>query len=234
MEKNNNESEQKIEPKVEEEENKESEIGNLEGGVLTESAGIGILREQLLETKEEPIKKEPEVKEEPPKPIIPPKSLVDKPQSLVEQMTELRGLMKNLTEMDAKKLKKKSFKMPFKVKSVTRNLTKMMEKNKVQVLLLKTTGAIQPTIGEINTGRLIVGESYWNAADDITWGWLGKIPTVIACEWDMQPLTKKRLMDDTNALKTWLHPQTIIIRAIEAKEAAEKIAGKGVKPIMLI
>ena len=109
-----------------------------------------------------------------------------------------------------------------------------MEKNKVQVLLLKITGAIHPTIGEINTGRLIVGDMYWNAADDITWHWLGKIPTVIACEWDMQPLTKKRLMDDTNTLKTWLHPQTIMIRLIEAKEAAEKVTGKGMKPMMMV
>ena len=177
---------------------------------------------------------EQEKKEEQPKPIEEPKSIVDKPKSLVEQMEEISGLMKNLTEMDAKKLKKKKFKIPLKVKSTTRNLTKMMEKNKVQVLLLKTTGAIQPTIGEINTGRLIIGERFWNAADDITWFWLGKIPTVIACEWDMQPLTKRRLMDDTNTLKTWLHPQTIILRAIEAKEAIEKSTGKGMKPIMLV
>ena len=188
------------------------------------------------EKKTEETKKKLEKKEEQPKPkpIKPPKSLVDEPKSLVQQMAELNGLMKNLTEMDAKKLKKKNFKMPFKVKSVTRNLTKMMQKNQVQVLLLKITGAIQPTIGEINTGRLIVGEFYWNAADDITWGWLGKIPTVIACEWDMQPLTKKRLMDDTNALNTWLHPQTIMIRLIEAKEAAEKISGKGFKPMAFV
>lgn len=169
-----------------------------------------------------------------PKPIVPPGSLVDKPLSLMDQMAEVNKLMKGITEMDAKKLKKKSIKMPFKVKKVTRNLTKMMVKNKVQVFLLKLTGDIQITIGEINTGRLIVGEMYWNAADDIIWRFMGKTPTAIVCEWDMQPLTKKRLMDDTNKLKTWLHPQTIIIRAIEAKEAAEKSVGKGMKPMMLI
>ncbi len=186
---------------------------------------------QQNEDKTEPEKKEPEEK---PKPIVPPKSIVDEPKSLVQQMNEISGLMKNLTEMDAKKLKKKKFKMPFKVKSTTRNLTKMMEKNKIQVLLLKVTGAIHPTIGEINTGRLIVGEMYWNAADDITWGWLGKIPTAIVCEWDMQPITRRRLMEDTNKLKTWLHPQTIIIRLIEAKEAAEKVTGKQMKPMMFV
>ena len=195
---------------------------------------IDKVNEEQAIKKEEEVKGEPKVKEEPPKSIEKPKSIVDEPKSLVQQMDELNVLMKNLTQMDAKKLKKKNFKMPFKVKSTTRNLTKMMEKNKIQVLLLKITGAIHPTIGEINTGRLIVGEMYWNAADDITWGWLGKIPTAIVCEWDMQPITKRRLMEDTNKLKTWLHPQTIIIRIIEAKVAAEKSMGKGMKPIMFI
>ena len=191
---------------------------------------------QNNEEKIDTTKKEPEKKEEQPKPkpIEKPKSIVDEPKSLIQQMGELNTLMKGITEMDAKKLKKKNFKMPFKVKSATKNLKKMMEKNQVQVLLLKVTGAIQPTIGEINTGRLIVGEFYWNAADDICWGWLGKTPTVIVCEWDMQPLTKRRLMDDTNELKTWLHPQTIMIRLIEAKEAAEKSVGKGMKPMMFV
>ena len=182
----------------------------------------------------EEIKEIKEKIEEKPKSIQPPQSMVDKPKSLMGRMDAVEGLMKTIAEMNPKKLKKKSFKMPLKVKSTTRNLTKMMEKNKVQVLLLKTTGNIQPTIGEINTGRLIVGEMYWNAADDITWGWLGKIPTVIACEWDMQPLTKKRLMEDTNSLKTWLHPQTIIIRLIEAKEAAEKMGKKKINAMTIV
>ena len=116
------------------------------------------------------LREDEKAQEEPPKPkpkpIEKPKSIVDEPKSLVQQMGELNTLMKGITEMDAKKLKKKNFKMPFKVKSATKNLKKMMEKNQVQVLLLKITGAIQPTIGEINTGRLIVGEFYWNAALD--------------------------------------------------------------------
>ena len=196
---------------------------------------INKVNEEQANEKAEEVKKEQKKEEEVKLKVIEkPGSLVDKPKSLIEQMAELNVLMKNLTEMDTKKLKKKNFKMPMKVKSTTRNLTKMMKKNKVMVILLKTTGTIQPTIGEINTGRLIIGDKYWNAADDITWGWLGKTPTVIACEWDMQPLTKKRLMDDTNILKTWLHPQTIIIRAIEAKEAIEKNTGKKMKPMMII
>jgi len=188
---------------------------------------------EIVKDFEKKVEKEPEPKIKP-RIIEKPGSLVDKPKSLVEQVQELTEIMKNVAQMDAKKLKKKTFKMPLKVKSTTRNLTKMMQKNKVQVLMLKITGAIQPTTGEINTGRLIVGDKYWNAADDIIWSWLNKIPTAIICEWDMQPLTKSRLMQDTNSLKTWLHPQTIIIRAIEAKEAIEKASGPKIKPIMFI
>ena len=163
-----------------------------------------------------------------------PKSLIDKPKSLMERIENTENLMKNIADMNPKKSKKKNFKMPYKVKSAARNLTKMMEKNKVQVLMFKISGGIHPTIGEINAGRLIIGEMFWNAADDIIWQWMGKIPTAVVLEWDMQPLTKRRLMDDTNTLKTWLHPQTIILRAIEAKEASEKMMGKQMKPMMFI
>ena len=50
----------------------------------------------------------------------------------------------------------------------------------------------------------------------------------------MQPLTKNRLMETTDALKTWLHPQTILIRVLMAKMAEDKGQGKKIKPIMFI
>ncbi len=150
-------------------------------------------------------------------------------------MESVDNLLKNLTEMDTKKLKKKNFKMPFKVKSATRNLTKLMEKNKVQALILKTVGGIQTTIAEISMGRIIVGDKYWDGTgDDFLWPWLGKIPTVILPEWDMRPLSRKMLMEKTKEAKTGMHAQTIIIRAIEAKEAAETISGKGIKSMMIV
>lgn len=160
--------------------------------------------------------------------------IIDKPKSMINDIADIKEQLKIITETHPTKEKKKSFKLPSAVKRQTRNLKKMMEKNKVQVLLLKNTGGISPTIGEINSGRLIIGDKIWNAADDIIWNWGGKVPTAIVCEWDMQPLTKRRLTDDTNDLKTWIHPQTIILRAIEAKEALE---GKGkftFKPAVLI
>ncbi len=179
--------------------------------------------------------KEPEKIEKPkPKEIEKPGKLNEKPKSMVDKIDSIEEQLKVLAEPPPSKLKKKSFKFPGKVKRNTRNLKKMMEKNKVQVIMLKVSGAANPTIGEINAGRLIVGENYWNAADDITWFWLGKVPTVIICEWDMQPLTKRRLMDDTEAIKSWLHPQTIGIRAIVAKTATEGAMGKKMNLKVLI
>ena len=183
--------------------------------------------------------KEPEQKQEPPKPIPkpikPPESMVDKPKSLMEKMDSINDKLKNMEELDAKKSKKKNFKIPWKVKSVTRNLTKMMENNKVQALILKNVGGIHLTTAEISMGRIIVGDLYWDGTgDDYLWPWLGKIPTVILPEWDMRPLSRKMLMEGTKEAKTGMHAQTIILRAIEAKEAAEKVTGKGMKPGLMV
>lgn len=149
----------------------------------------------------------------------------DKPKSMLGRLDRMEESLNTLTGLQPNKLDRKAFKFPSFVKRQTRNLKKMMERNRVQVLLLKISGGIQPTMGEISMGRLIVGDFYWNAADDIIWQWMGKTPTALACEWDMQPLTKKRLMEDTNKLKTWLHPQTIIMRVIKAKQAEEGKSG---------
>ena len=180
---------------------------------------------------EQQIEKEEVEKKE----IKEPEKTTKKPLSLMEKMSSIEENMKALAGPEAIKSKKKNFKMPMNVKRQTKNLKKLMEKNKVQVLLFKTAGQIQPTIGEINAGRLIVGEMYWDAAGDITWQWMGKTPTVAVCEWDMLPITKSRLMEDTGKNKTWMHAQTIIIRMIQAKEAADKVVGGAkMKPAVFI
>ena len=95
-----------------------------------------------LNKKTDELEKEPEKKEEPPKPIQPPKSLSEKPKSLMDKMESIDSSLKNLTEISPKELKKKNFKMPGKAKKATKNLTKLMEKNKVQALVLKTVGGL--------------------------------------------------------------------------------------------
>lgn len=188
-----------------------------------------------MQTNTEPqSNKEAEQPKAEPRVIEPPKPIEDKEKSLLEKVDEIKENMDRLTGLEKTKEIKKKFKMPGFVKRNTRNLKKMMKKNRIQTIILKNNMDLQPTIGEISMGRLIISDFYWNAADQIIWRWMGTTPTAIVCEWDMQPLTQKRLMQQTDELKTWLHPQTILIRAIEAKRAEEK--GKGFKfnPMMLV
>lgn len=168
------------------------------------------------------------------KEIKPPKKIDEKPKSIMEEITGIKESLKAIAPMEKQEEKKKKFKIPMNVKRHTRNLKKMMMKNTIQVLILKSTGAMQLTIGEINAGRLIVGEHYYNAADDIIWHWNGKVPTALVTDWDMQPLTKNRLMEETDSVKTWLHPQTIAIRAMMAKIASDTMPGKRMKPAFFI
>ena len=196
------------------------------------------------EPEEQPLEGEPLYNEdfeklqppEPPiaEPIQEPGNIDEKPKSIVEEMSDMKNKLKVLTDVPGSKEKTKNFKMPSNVKRQVKNLQKMMTKDKVQVLMLKLTGAIHPVMGEINAGRLIVGERYWNAADDFIWFWMNKVPTAIICDWDMQPLTRRRLMDDTESFKSYLHPQTIAIRAMMARLAEDKLGGKKMKLLPLI
>lgn len=178
---------------------------------------------------EEPKPEEEKKEIEEPKPredIEPPKNIKSKPKTIPQQLAEMIESLKVFKDLEATKVKKKAFKMPAGIKRKTKNLKKLMNKNRVQVMILKRSRQIETTIGEINTGQLKVGELIYNAADDIIWMWQGKTPTAVVCDWDMQPLTVTRLMADTNILKTWLHPQTLILRSIVAKTAADSAITK--------
>jgi len=159
---------------------------------------------------------------ETPKKVIEPPKPIEKEKSMVEEIKELKEFQQQFMGLGSKDLTKKNFKIPGKVKRQTRNLKKLAMKSKVQVLLLTLAGDILPTIGELKMGMLIVGDKYHNGIGNITWRWNGKIPTCIVPEWDLQPVTKETLVQNTEELKTHIHPQTITLRAIEAKEALDK------------
>lgn len=166
-----------------------------------------------------------------------PKKIDEAPKGLRSEINDIKEQLKIFNELQDKNIKKKSFSFPRKVKAQTKNLKKLMERNKIQVMLLKQTGSIHPVIGNLKNGMIIIGDQYHNGADDVIWHWEGKTPTAIIPEWDMQPVTKQTLMQSTSELKTWIHPQTIMIRAIEAKEALEKkkkIGGKALIWIIVI
>ena len=177
-----------------------------------------------------------DIPEETERATIPPRKIENdgKPKSLLSRVDSIEDNLNRLTGLAPTKEQKKRFKFPGFVKRQTRNLKKLMEKNKVQAIVMKLSGGLQPTIADVSMGRIIVGEFYWDAADDYVWQWLGKTPTALLPEWDMKPLTKRRLVEDTNKLKTWIHPQTIILRQIAAMRADEGRGKFQFKPMMWI
>jgi len=151
----------------------------------------------------------------------------DKPTGLKSQLADITEKLNKITmeKQTTEQLKKKSFKMPFKVKS---QLKKLAKKSKVQVILLQNNRNIKPTIGEIKNGMLVIGEKIYDGSSDGIWLWNGKFPTALVAEWDLKPLTPELLYEDTLKHKRLADPQTIMIRAFELKESMQpnKLGGK--------
>lgn len=168
------------------------------------------------EKKEEQKEAKEETKIEKPKSIEP----ETKPTGLTAQLKEIKEDLGKITQesQTKKKLKKKQFKMPFKVKS---QLKKLAMKNKVQVILLQNNRNIKPTIGEIKDGMLLVGNKIHDGAANYMWLWNGKFPTVILPEWSINPLSAAELMGDATESKRLSDPQAIILRAIEFSESLQ-------------
>lgn len=151
----------------------------------------------------------------------------EKPLGLNKRLEELNEKLDSITEATKtqKQLKKKAFKMPFKVKS---QLKKLAKKNKVQAIMLQNNRNIKATIGEIKDGMLLIGDKIYNGSSEGTWLWEGKFPTVIIPEWDLNPLTPTGLYANAVENKRLADPQAIIIRAMEFKESLKPkgLAGK--------
>lgn len=145
---------------------------------------------------------------------------------LSSQIKELTEKIDIITETKKIKKEKKQFKIPYTVKS---QLKKLAKKNKVQVILCQHNKNIMPTIGELKEGMLIVGDKIHEGSSDGIWLWNGKIPTAIVFEWDLKPLTSEGMYYSASKDKRISHPQAIMIRAMELKEAMQgtkKISGK--------
>ena len=147
----------------------------------------------------------------------------EKPVGLGDRVDEINEKLDLITQQKTveRKLKKKTFRLPFRVKS---QLKKLALKSKVQVLLLQNNGNIKPTIAEIKNGMLIIGDKLYDGSPTALWFWNGKFPTMIVAEWDLRPVTREYLYHDAVANKRLSDPQTIIIRGMELKEILQ---GKG-------
>lgn len=168
-----------------------------------------------------------------------------KPIGIKQQLDEISETLEVITQKkkEKQKLKKKNFKLPFKVKS---QLKKLAVKNKVQVMLLQRTRNIAPVVGELRDGMLLVGDNIYEGSVNYTWLWRGKFPTFIVPEWDLSPVNKERIDDmrrtplsgeelnkDTVSKFRSAEPQKIIIRAIEAKQNQMLRKPMNVKAILI-
>jgi len=147
-----------------------------------------------------------------------PKETEKKPEGLSSQVKDLNDKLDMLTDAKKSKAKKKNFPMNWGHKGQLKTLA---NKSKVQVLLLSENKNMKPTIGEIKSGMLLVGDKIYNGSADSVWLWNGKIPTMIVKEWDIQPLNIEKEYHKAVEDGRIAHPQTIMIRAMEFKEAMQ-------------
>lgn len=197
---------------------------------------VGWSEEQLEELFEEDKRKTIEVriplrKKEP---VVEEVEKEEKKAGISDRLSDIDEKLDMITQTKKveKRLKKKQFKIPFKVRS---QLKKLALKNKVQVMLLQRTRNIKPTIGEIKEGMLLVGDKIHDCSAHAVWLWNGKYPTVIVPEWDLKPITPEDLYEEAVEHKRLADPQTIMIRAMEFREslAPKKLSSKTIIFILI-
>lgn len=177
-------------------------------------------------------KEEVKVKKEP-REIKPPMDVEPKSTGLSSQVRNLNEKLELLTGAKESKTKKKNFKLPMGMKGKLKKLAKL---NQVQVMYLQHNRNIKPLTAEIIEGMVVVGDKVYDGSTDGIWLWNGKIPTLLIAEWDLKPISASRLHGEAVEDGSIAHPQKIIIRAIELKEALQggkKLSSKAIIWIMI-
>ncbi len=157
----------------------------------------------------------------------------------MEEVEEKKGLHKRLDEIEdyikyggkPKKKKLKPFKLPFMVNIQKK---KILKQNKLLVFMLRTNRKLDIKIAKIENGMIFINGNYHQVAPDYIYLYK-KLPCIILPEWDLNPFGIENYAEAVKE-KRIIHPQNVILRAIEAKEAAmssNKMGGKAVI-IMLI
>ena len=150
--------------------------------------------------------------------------------SLKQEILELKEV---LLTGGKKKYKDKPFRLPAKIRARAKRAA---QKNKILVFLLKSNRGIVPTIGQMSDGMVYIGDKVHNASLDFIWLYKYKIPALVIPEWSLVPIGTKDYYEAVDKNKI-IDPQTIIIRAIEAKESemSKKIlSGKFLLWIVLV
>lgn len=160
----------------------------------------------------------------------------------MDEEPEKKGLHERLDEIEdfmkfgvkGKRKKMKPFRLPFLVRFQQK---KIIKKNKILIFFLKTNKQLDIKIAKIENGMLFLNGNYHAIAPDNIYLYK-KFPCIILPEWSLDPFSPFGTKDYHDAVenKRIIHPQNIILRAIEAKEASmsqKKVGGKAVI-IMLV
>ena len=138
--------------------------------------------------------------------------------------TEIKELRETIESGGRPLKKKKGFVLPAKVRAKAK---KAALKNSVVAFLLRNNRNIDVVMGKMEDGMVQIGEKFHAGSMDYTFLYRGKIPAMIIPEWSLEPIGTKDYYDAVENNKT-IDAQSIILRAIEAKELAgkKKIGGK--------
>jgi adenine/guanine phosphoribosyltransferase-like PRPP-binding protein len=166
---------------------------------------------------------------------------IDK-KSLKEQLDEIKDVLNNPERIEAyakknKQLrafveKQKRFKIPNKV---VREVKKKYKKSKIIIVLLKTNRTIDFIVGQLVNGMVFVNGTPHEASVDFVFVYKN-VPLLVIPEWSLSPIGTKDYYEAKKEGKS-AEPSTIILRAIESKEAMQidkpKLSGKALIWILL-
>jgi hypothetical protein len=161
--------------------------------------------------------------------------LMEQHKGLAQQVQDLNEKLERISGEDIKRGKKeKKFKLKW---STTYQMKMNLKKNKVLCIHLFSNRRMEIKFYELENGMLVVrnkklGDKYYNAAQNFVFMYK-KYPVYIIKEWCVDPMgdeqydrmlstvDNKEYERDVDAGRL-IDPQTITIRAIEAREALQK------------
>lgn len=139
-----------------------------------------------------------------------------------DKIDEIYSLVKSEKKEDKKKLTKLEKKI--RISKAKR------EKNFVTLLILKANASAEiqklPIIND--SVKLKKQDTYHVATSEYIWTHR-QFPFMILPEWDMKPISRKRLVEKTIEDKTWASPQKLLIHYMEVSKVKPKMSlgGKG-------
>lgn len=149
-----------------------------------------------------------------------------KPESIKEQLSDVREKLEILTDGKKGGRKDKMFKVRW---NVRRQLKTLARKDKILIFLLTVNRNIKPVIAKIENGMIVVNGKFHKCSTDFVYLFEGKYPAIVLPEWSLTPIGTAdyyRALKDKNA---GVEAQQILIRAMEVAAtlpSGKKMSGK--------